>query len=358
MNTQQLGQIVLMGSGETSPDMQRVYRWLFQQIPPPVRVAILETPAGFEVNSQHVAAQIGTYLEHHLQNFAPQVTIVPARKRGTAFSPDDPQLIEPLYEANVILMGPGSPSYAVRQLQESVTWHTLRALHRQGTALMFASAGALALSVQTLPVYEIYKVGEDLHWKRGLDFFADFGLSLVFVPHWNNSDGSTAVDTSRCYMGQERFAQLLNLLPGSTDDHTVVGIDEKTALLFDFAAAQCRVLGSGIVTTIRQGQAQQFSNRGEFSIRALGEFHIPGEEASIPEDVWQRIAAAKAAQTGEEVIHKPLPPEVQRLLDIRQAARAAKDWAASDNLRNQLAALGWRILDTPSGPVAEPTASE
>ena len=49
------------------------------------------------------------------------------------------------------------------------------------TAIM-ASAAAIAASAYALPVYEIYKVGEDPHWKPGLDFFSLYGLSLVLVP--------------------------------------------------------------------------------------------------------------------------------------------------------------------------------
>lgn len=352
MKIGQPGQIVLIGSGETAPNMQSVYHSLFQQIEPPIRVAILETPAGFEPNSHHVAAQIGSYLEHHLQNFAPQVTIIPARKRGTEFSPDDPALLEPLYDADVIFMGPGSPSYAVRQLRDSLTWQTLRALHRQGTALVFASAGVLALSTQTLPIYEIYKVGEDLHWKSGLDFFVDFGLSLIFVPHWNNNDGGDVVDTNRCYMGQARFAQLLELLPGGGDSHTIVGIDEKTALIFDLAQATCHVLGTGSVTVSRLGQIQHVSNRENFSLHTLGDFRLPDSHAGIPEEVWQR-SATNDRRDGSKATQVLLPADVQRLLDARQAARAGKDWRASDSLRNQLATLGWRVLDTSAGQVVE-----
>ena len=64
--------------------------------------------------------------------------MVPARKRGTPFSPDDAEIVTPLLEANVIMMGPGSPTYAVRQLQGSVAWHTVNARHRLGADLVFA----------------------------------------------------------------------------------------------------------------------------------------------------------------------------------------------------------------------------
>ncbi|MBP9747708.1 cysteine--tRNA ligase, partial [Patescibacteria group bacterium] len=44
-----------------------------------------------------------------------------------------------------------------------------------------------------------------------------------------------------------------------------------------------------------------------------------------------------------------IPEEIQRLAEERQQARAQKDWAASDRLRDALAAQGWVVRDTPSG---------
>ena len=134
------GLIVLLGSGETSPSIRKVYNWLFEQIcarDDSVRAAILETPAGFEPNSEAVADQIRVYLEKRLQNYEPRIELVPARKRDTDFSPDDPALLTPMYNANLILMGPGSPTYAARQLRGSVAWDTLRACHRLGASVVF-----------------------------------------------------------------------------------------------------------------------------------------------------------------------------------------------------------------------------
>jgi cysteinyl-tRNA synthetase len=44
------------------------------------------------------------------------------------------------------------------------------------------------------------------------------------------------------------------------------------------------------------------------------------------------------------------PPEALRLLAEREEARAAKDFATADARRDGLAALGWRVRDTPDGP--------
>ena len=203
----QPGPIVLLGSGETAPNAQKIYHRLFTQMADDVRVAILETPAGFEPNSDYVAGQIAVYLRKRLQNFRPKVAIVPARRRDGTLSTDNPEIVGALYDANFLLMGPGSPTYTVRHLRETHAWHVLRAMNRLGATLFFASAATLAMSRQTLPIYEIYKVGEELHWKAGLDFFGDFGLSLIFVSHWNNNDGGEVLDTSRCYLGQARFGR-------------------------------------------------------------------------------------------------------------------------------------------------------
>lgn len=51
----------------------------------------------------------------------------------------------------------------------------------------------------------------------------------------------------------------------------------------------------------------------------------------------------------------PLPDAVAALVEARTAARASKDWAASDRIRDELAALGYSVVDTPDGPQVLPT---
>jgi cysteinyl-tRNA synthetase len=43
-------------------------------------------------------------------------------------------------------------------------------------------------------------------------------------------------------------------------------------------------------------------------------------------------------------------PEAERLLREREEARAARDFATADARRDELAALGWEVRDTPQGP--------
>ena len=44
-----------------------------------------------------------------------------------------------------------------------------------------------------------------------------------------------------------------------------------------------------------------------------------------------------------------VPDEVTALAELRAAARAAKDWAESDRLRDAIAELGWTVTDSKDG---------
>jgi cysteinyl-tRNA synthetase len=45
-----------------------------------------------------------------------------------------------------------------------------------------------------------------------------------------------------------------------------------------------------------------------------------------------------------------VPAKVLALVEERQAARTARDWARSDVLRDAIAAQGWAVKDTKQGP--------
>ncbi len=51
----------------------------------------------------------------------------------------------------------------------------------------------------------------------------------------------------------------------------------------------------------------------------------------------------------DEAPDQEVPDDVLALLDERAAARAAKDWARADAIRDELTAGGWTIVDTPDG---------
>lgn len=344
----EIGPITLIGSGETSPSAQRVFSHVFKELSTPVNVAILETPAGFEPNSDAVAGAVGDYLIHHLQNHRPQIEIVPARRRGSDWSTESAQIAGPLLDADFLFMGPGSPTYAARHLMDSYAWHAMLARHRLGASICFSSASTISVSRHALPVYEIYKVGEALHWQTGLDFFAAFGLDLTIIPHWNNNDGGDSLDTSRCYMGQERYDRLIAMLP---PHGTLLGIDENTGLAISPVDGECHVIGPGGVIVHRQGDALRFEAGDRFPAMLMGNWRLPEPADGIPEAVWD---AALRAQAAAESDQGPVIPEsVAALAAAREDARAARDWSLADALREQISALGWQINDAADGPQLE-----
>ncbi len=336
-----IGRIAFLGSGETSLAGGRIFEALAKTIREPLRIALLETPAGFELNSAQVVGRVAEFMKSRLQNYKPQVDVIPARKKGTAFSPDDAELLAPLLHANLIFMGPGSPTYAIRQLRGSLAWDLIRARHRLGASLIFASAATISVGAHALPVYEIYKVGEEVHVVEGLNFFADFGLHLSFVPHWNNAEGGADLDTSRCFVGMERFAQWCDLLP---PENTILGLDEHSGLIMDLEAGTAEVSGVSSVSIVRACDPEMYPAGSTFALRELGAFQLPEPlERGISPAAWEM-----ALQPPPPAADRP-PEIVIQLAERRLAARAAKNWDEADHLRRDIAALGWAVQDERDG---------
>lgn len=336
-----LGQIAFLGSGETSLAGGRIFETLAKRINEPLRIALLETPAGFELNSTQVVGKVGEFMKTRLQNYKPVVDVVPARKKNSAFSPDDLQIVKPLLHANMIFMGPGSPTYAIRQLKDTLAWDVIRARHRLGATLIFASAATISVGAHALPVYEIYKVGQDVHVVGGLNFFSDFGLHVSFIPHWNNAEGGVDLDTSRCFVGMERFTEWCNLVPA---ENITLGLDEHTGIVMDFESGMCEISGVSSVSLVSDCDPVMHPSGTKFPLSELGEIKIPDPlDKDIPSQVWSMVVNAS--------LHADVKPSdaVVGLAEKRLTARAEKKWAESDRLRDEIAALGWNVQDAKDG---------
>jgi len=66
-------------------------------------------------------------------------------------------------------------------------------------------------------------------------------------------------------------------------------------------------------------------------------------------DVFQRMDSVLGVIFFGKAAKAEVPAEVQALLDARAAARAAKNWAESDRLRDEIAAAGWAVKDSKDG---------
>jgi cysteinyl-tRNA synthetase len=74
-------------------------------------------------------------------------------------------------------------------------------------------------------------------------------------------------------------------------------------------------------------------------------------------DAGERLGSGELAEMlqmlGLENLLEPeekADPEAERLLEEREAARVARDFGTADAKRDELAALGWEVRDTPAGP--------
>ena len=76
---------------------------------------------------------------------------------------------------------------------------------------------------------------------------------------------------------------------------------------------------------------------------------VPGDRAAFERAVWALGLDLAAEAPGAAV-----PATVQELASRRWAAKAARDFAAADRLRGELAAAGWSMLDGKDGYRLEP----
>lgn len=232
--------LVLFGSGETSATGAKIHNDVFEKIgKDEISIAIVSTPAGFQPNVKTVYEEIAEFFIQHLANFHPRVEIVYANTQEDA---QKPELAKFLDTADYIFTGPGSPTYAVKHLKNSLLYQKIVERVKAGATLSLASAATIAFSKFALPVYEIYKAGFPLYWERGLNFYKEVFQELTIVPHFNNREGGEKTDTSHCFVGKERFEKLSEKL---LQARCVWGIDEHTAVIVDLKTKQYISRGKG-----------------------------------------------------------------------------------------------------------------
>lgn len=238
-----------MGSGETSPTMVKVHRALLERVGGPA--VLLDTPYGFQMNADDLSSRSVRYFR---DSVGTDVDVVGYRTSSEQGSVAYEQAMSRLRDAAYVFAGPGSPSYALRHWEGSSVPDLLREKLRSSGCVTFASAAALTLGIVTVPVYEIYKVGAEPHWSRGLDLLSEVGLCAAVIPHYDNAEGGNH-DTRYSYLGEERLSAMESELPELA---FVLGIDEHTGVVFDLDAATATVVGRGAMTARARGASHRW----------------------------------------------------------------------------------------------------
>ena len=204
------------------------------------------------------------------------------------------------------------------------------------------------------------------------------GLDLVFPHHENELAQSSALGhrfariwthNGMLEFGGEKMSKSLG------NDVSIRNVldtwGREVALLF-FMTAHWRKPIDFTDVTLEQAKAQWRS-----FVQAIGENKPPSPavgwealEAALDDDFntpealavlheWRRASQLDLLHRGLSIfglgfVAAALSDEVRALRDEREAARAGKDWQRSDELREQIAALGWIVQDGPDGPTLVP----
>jgi hypothetical protein len=320
--------LAIMGSGETAPTMVTPHREIVARLGQPTpRAVLLDTPYGFQENASEITQRAVEYFSHRVQltieaaGFLGPLAVDQTQRTPIA----EAAALSRLRTAGFVFAGPGSPSYALSVWRGSPVPEALAAKLAEGGAVVFSSAAALTLGRFSVPVYEIYKVGQPVHWLDGLDLMraAGFEGSCVVIPHYDNAEGGTH-DTHFCYLGERRLTAMEAMLP---DDAWVLGIDEHTVLIADLESRTATVSGRGGLTVRRRGVSRVIPAGERLEIAALLDTARSGtstarRDAAPAGDAARADSAPEADAVGPR--KSPLLAETSRIEQAFEAAIAAR----------------------------------
>jgi cysteinyl-tRNA synthetase len=204
------------------------------------------------------------------------------------------------------------------------------------------------------------------------------GLDLVFPHHENELAQSTALGhgfariwthNGMLEFGGEKMSKSLG------NDVSIRNVldtwGREVALLF-FMTAHWRKPIDFTDATLAQAKAQ-WQSFGQaiyeakparptvgweaFEAALDDDFNTPEALAVLHE--WRRASELELLNRGLSVfglgfVRAEAPGEVRALVEEREAARAAKAWQRSDELRDRISELGWVVQDGPDGPTLVP----
>jgi hypothetical protein len=347
-----------------------------------LKLTILDTPFGFQENADDLTEKLIDFFTHSVGATPKAISLRNTSVNGAALG----EAVNAIRDSDWLFAGPGSPSYALK------VWHELGVSPHfdevlvDGTVVL-ASAAALTAGSHTIPVYEMYKVGDEPHWLPGLNLIERHtGMPAAIIPHYDNADGANH-DTRFCYIGERRLRVMESLLPSEV---FIIGVDEHTGIRFDLDERTAHVFGRGTMTIRHHGESWKVAS-GESAtfeeiISHTGSTIVLGEPAPLfkvdPHKVEELLDAGKVSDAVDALLNldeldrdtetraavhslvtrlghiaaspkvdimSVIGPYVDALLQARQAARAGGRWDDADAIRDQLMEMKVTIQDTKDG---------
>jgi cysteinyl-tRNA synthetase len=196
------------------------------------------------------------------------------------------------------------------------------------------------------------------------------GLDLVFPHHENELAQSRALghEFARIWTHNGMLAsageKMSKSLGNDTSLRNVLDVWGREVVLLFFMTAHWRKPMDFSDETLEQARAQvetfrnvfrspsgQVGDWGPFEAALDDDFNTP--EALAILHGWRDHDLLRDALglfgLASLAVEEQAPAEIVRLAEARQAARAAKDFAEADRLRDALAAAGWQARDEPGG---------
>jgi cysteinyl-tRNA synthetase len=226
------------------------------------------------------------------------------------------------------------------------------------------------------------------------------GVDLVFPHHEDEiaqSDGATGHQVIQLWVhGGHLLAEELKMAKSTGNVFTITDIEQRgiDPLAFRFLCLQTRYrsmmdfrwdaleVADKTLTRIRQRmagwgeaprdglspEAKELDQR--FRAAVSNDLDMPEAVKVLNEVVSSEIADGEKyalLASWDQVLGLDLerlalegfdiPGDVQALIDERDAARASKDFARGDEIRDRLTSMGWEVMDTPDGTRVRPLAS-
>ena len=238
-----------------------------------------------------------------------------------------------------------------------------------------------------MPVYEVYKVGQDVQILEGLDILSAIGVNAAVIPHYDNAEGGNH-DTRFCYLGEARLELFESMLDSDT---YVLGVDEHTGLVINLDTEEAKVVGNGRVTIRLRSNSYVYESG---SVIPLSTLRSPWSSLSLQGSNAETVAFGSNVSTSDSSIvmntttadpsgaHSSTPGSLDEVVlqtstafgtalderDAERAVRAAldlesaiKDWSADtlqgdsiDRARGALRSMISRLGDAAVQGVQDP----
>ena len=211
------------------------------------RVVLLPTASGREANGRTYWNNLGLghFTALGVQDIRPTQIIDRA-------SADDPAQIALLRDADFYYFSGGDPQQIIAAMRDMAAWEIITSAYQQGAVLAGCSAGAMAMGSYTISIRQVMQSGHSA-WAKALGIVPH----VVVFPHF---------DRMASFISKVVFQGLLATLP---DGHTIVGVDENTALVRIALGedgtdkALWRVMGQQTVKLFEKGEPMRTLQVGE-----------------------------------------------------------------------------------------------